>query len=75
MNFNQYVKPVEQGYLLTSIFRVCKNKTTKKTYPTDKVSSDEKSQFENCILKYILSSEYSYDGLREGAIIARVNET
>ena len=66
MNYNQYVKPVEKEHILVSALRSCRKKTLKKTFTNDKVTDDEKSQFQNCIIKFLAISDPGYEGLREG---------
>jgi len=50
---HQGVKPVETSPFVTFAFRACKKKALKKNYGNDKLTADERANFENCILKYI----------------------
>jgi hypothetical protein len=62
------VNEYEQSFLFTHMLRTCRKKATRKNYAGDKLTPDEKNQFQNCIYKYVLSSQVAYEGLREGFI-------
>ena len=66
MSTNQGVSPTEKTFILTHAFAECRKKALKKNFGNDKVTSDEKSQFQNCVVKYLTVSDFSYEGLREG---------
>jgi hypothetical protein len=69
MNTNQGVNPNETSFVLTSAFRSCKKKILKKNFANDKITIDERENFQNCIVKFITVSEHSYAGLRESFLI------
>jgi hypothetical protein len=51
---NQNVKQVETSFVATHALRSCRAKIFKKGgFASDKLTSDEKSQFTNCLGKYI----------------------
>jgi hypothetical protein len=57
---NQNVKPVETAFVMTHALRSCRRKVFKKGgFANDKLSNDEKEQFENCLGKYFDVSSYS----------------
>ena len=67
---NQNVKPIETAFILTHALRTCRRKVYKKGagFGNEKVTPDEKSQFENCLGKYLDVSSYSQDAMREGLL-------
>ncbi len=68
MNF-QNVKPVETTFVMTHALRSCRRKVFKKGgFATDKLTTDERDQFTNCLGKYIDVTVYSNDSLREGLL-------
>ena len=68
MNY-QNVKPLETSFVVTHALRSCRSKIFKKGgFATDKLTNDERSQFTNCLGKYIDVAAYSQDGLREGLL-------
>lgn len=38
--------------MLASMLNICREKTLKKAHSSDQLSSDEKKQFNNCIMKF-----------------------
>jgi len=66
---NQNVRPIESAFVATHALRSCRRKVFKKGgFASDKLSTDEKDQFQNCISKYLDVSNYSVEGLRAGLI-------
>ena len=68
---NQFnVKTTETGFVMTHALRQCRQKLWKKgtTFATDKLTTEEKDQFVNCIGKYIDVASYSNDAMREGVL-------
>ena len=63
------MKPNETAFIMTHALRSCRRKTFKKGgFGNDKLSTDEKDQFTNCIGKYFDVAVYSQDALREGLL-------
>jgi len=59
------VRPAETTFVLTHAFQTCRRKVFKKSnFNNDKLSSDEKESFNNCIGKYLVSSGQGSEGLR-----------
>ena len=58
---NSYnVRQVETAFILTHALRQCRRKVYKKGgFTTEKVTVDEKNQFNNCIGKYLNVVDYS----------------
>lgn len=68
MNY-QNVKPLETSFVVTHALHSCRAKIFKKGgFATDKLTNDERSQFVNCLGKYVDTASYSQDGLREGLL-------
>jgi hypothetical protein len=67
---NQNVKPVETAFVMTHALRQCRRKVFKKGggFANDKLTTDERDQFTNCLGKYFDVSSYSIDALRAGLI-------
>ena len=38
---------------MSKMLSTCRDKTLKKTHNSDKLSEDEKKQFQNCVLKFV----------------------
>jgi hypothetical protein len=67
---NQNVKPMETTFVMTHALRSCRRKVFKKGagFATDKLTTDERDQFTNCLGKYIDVTNFSNDSLREGLL-------
>lgn len=66
---NQNVKPIETAFVLTHALRNCRRKVFKKGgFANDRLSVDEKDQFQSCLGKYFDVSAYSTDAMREGLL-------
>ena len=49
---------------MTQMLDYCKSKTVRATHNSDQITNEEKTQFQNCILKMTESSAYVVEGLQ-----------
>ena len=63
------MQQTETGFVMTHAIRSCRRRVFKKgTFATDKLSTDEKEQFQNCLGKYFDVTRFSQDALRTGLL-------
>jgi hypothetical protein len=64
------VKQTETSFVATHALRSCRRKLFKKGagFASDKLTNDERDQFNNCLAKYIDLSGFSQDALRQGLL-------
>jgi hypothetical protein len=68
MNSATHGNTQETSFLLVNALRTCRKKATRRNYIGSTLTPEERTHFDNCLMKYLHVTDSEITGLRAGVL-------